>query len=197
MFYELYRDQNVLNGGLWFDPDDDEVIQVTDMQSAAGETGVTLVERGRIYVTEEKLKKAAESAGMFYEEPPPQPPKGRKHWFSRPWSPPPKPGHLFWMPETPFGPRVMKAWEEWTKLFDAGGKFEELPEDVQYAVMRGAQAVMDYSSMDVSESRVVISKWKGAAKQKRQWLNAVISSDAEKAVWKILKEMGVRRNGSP
>jgi hypothetical protein len=204
VFYELYADRHVLHGGLWFDPDESEFIRVTDMDSAAGEKGVTLLERGYAHITEERLREAAENTELFYVEPPPSPPKGRKHWFPRPWAPPPKPGYLFWTPNIPRGPHVISAWATWTKLNEEeGGKFDELPEEVQKDVLLGAQTVNEYAGVDAMESVYVIDKNQrrpGSVSQKWEktkegaWPSAIYESNPERAVWKILGKWGVRRD---
>ncbi len=199
VFYELRSDIEVIYGGVWFDPVDNSAIEVIDMEVATGEEGmgITLIEEGPIYINEERLKKAAESAGLFHEERPPQPPTGRKHWLPRPWEPPPKPEHLFWMPEPIPGPKVMKAWGEWNELNNEGVKFEELPEDMRNYILMGVDAIMSYYGMDGGPSRsvAVIEYGLGMKQKKEKWgENSVITKNPERAVWKILAEMGVRRD---
>lgn len=195
MFYELYADRNVVNGGLWFDPEENEIIEVIDMDSGAGETGVNYIERGSLHVTEERMRSAVESSGHFSVESPPGPPKSRKRWFSVPWTPPPAPGYLFWVPKPPIGPKILEAWDTWTEHEREGGKFEELPEEIQELVFQGAQALHGYAGMDRGETHVVIQQYPGAKKKKEEdYPNAIISRNPEAAIWRILKEMGVRKN---
>lgn len=195
MFYNLYSNRDVTEGGLWYNPDDNEMIEVTDMESGAGEKGVIYVEIGSLYVTEETMRRAVEGSGYFQLEPPPEAPRGRKRWLSIPFIPEPAPGYLFWVPETPLGPKILEAWETWTEHHKRGGKFEELPEETQELVFRGAQELHSYSGMDGGDTHVVIQKYPGAEKWKdHDYPNAIISSNPETAVWKILKSMGVRKN---
>ncbi len=197
MFYSLYRNVNVAAGGLWFDPKDGAVIQVTDMASAAGEEGITLIEDGSLYITQERLEKAAKSADLFQDQPPPEPPTGRKHWDPRPWAPPTKPGYLFWMPVQPVpGPKVLEAWDKWSELLQKGITFEELLKSEQHYILIGAEALESYYGFDVNQSMVVIEYGPGMQAKKDQWGDSsVISKNPERAVWKILKEWGVRDDG--
>jgi len=196
MFYSLHRDRNVLYGGAWFNPDDMEIIEVIDMESAAGDEGVTMLERGGIHVpNEDHLRKALESAGFFHEEGPPSPREGRKFWDPRPWGPPPQPGQLFWTPKPIDGPRIMQAWKTWKDLDAEGGKFEELPEEVQHDVLMAADAILGYSGAEYGGQVFVIDKAQRRSGAKTgSWPGAIYSSNPEKAVWKILKKWGVRRD---
>lgn len=196
MFYELYADQNVTYGGVWFDPEDNSAIEVIDMESATGDKGVFFIERGSLHVTEENLKRAVESAGRFHEESPPhKAPEGRKRWISVPFVPSPKPGYLFWVPEPILGPKILEAWGAWTIHQEQGGEFEELPEEIRDLVLMGASDIESYSGIGEGEIRVVIQNYPGAKKKKEKtYPNAIISNDPEKSIWKILKEMGVRRD---
>ncbi len=197
MFYELYRDVNVTSGGVWVDPDTMDFIQVTDMDSAVGEEGVTLVEKGGSFADEETVKGGLRSAGFFEVDKPPAPPRTRKHWDPRPWKPHPKPGYLFWLPKVPEGYRILEAWKRWNELDDAGEKFESLPEDLKLDVLIALEASFGYSGFDGSpgESVAVIEKGTAGVKERHKWGEAVVSKNPERAVWKILKEMGVENNG--
>ncbi len=197
MFYPIYRDVNVAAGGLWFDPKDGDIIDVTDLGSATGEYGVTLVEDGSLYITQERLEKAGKSAGLFQDVPPPTPPTGRKHWDPRPWAPPAKPGYLFWMPAEPVpGPKVLEAWDKWSELSQKGITFEELSKSEQHYILIGAEVLMSYYGFDVDRSIAVIERGPGMKEKKDKWGDSsVISKNPERAVWKILKEWGVRDDG--
>jgi hypothetical protein len=196
MFYSLYQDANVVNGGLWFNPEDLEFVEVIDMDSATGATGVNIIQRGSAYITEDRLRTAVESAGHFEPQLPPLQPTGRKHWFPRPWTPPPKPGHLFWAPDPVRGPRIIKAWEDWeTRANDEGIKFKDLPADQQQDILVGVEAYHGYYGTDSDREYVVIERHRGMAEQKRQFgEDAIITTNPERAIWKILKELGVEED---
>lgn len=195
MYYQVYRDRDILAGAAWYDPDDGEYIQVQEMPHASGDGEVTLVEKGNLYVTEKRLEESLRSSGLFEEQPPPNPPKGRKHWFSRPWTPPPQPGNLFWMPQPVPGFIVMTAWREWFRVADEGGEFSQLAMPVQKNVLLGAREVAAYNGIDTAFSTVVIQSTETAEIQKRRdWpeTKVEISNKPEKAVIDILKKWGVR-----
>lgn len=195
MFYGLYVDQDITLGGLFFNPDDNGMIEVIDMESASGQRGVIYVERGSLHVDEERMRRAVESSGYFHVESPPEVPQGRKRWLSVPWTPTPEPGYLFWVPRPPLGPKILEAWEAWSEHLEEGGKFEELPEETKKLIFLGARAVLDYSGISEGETHVVIKKYPGAEKWKdHDYPNAIISKNPEAAIWKILKQMGVRKD---
>jgi len=195
MYYQIYRDRDILAGAAWYDPDDGDYIQVQEMPHAPEDGEVTLVEKGNLYVTDKRLEESLRSSGLFEEQGPPNPPKGRKHWFSRPWTPPPQPGNLFWMPPPIQGFIVMTAWKEWARVADEGGEFSQLPAQVQKSVLLGAREVAAYHGIEMSHNAVVIQSTETAeAQKKRDWPNAdrvEISNKPEKAVFKILRNMGI------
>lgn len=198
MFYEIYADRDVSLGGLWFNPADFDVIEITDLGSAMGGRegeGVTLIERGSLYVNQERLEKALKSAGLFEEERPPSPPKGRKHWFPRPWEPTPKRGYLFWMPDPIPGPKVLLAWANWGELQNEGVKFEELPEDMRGYIFMGVEPLISYYGTDRDRSVAVIEFGPDMMYKKRHWGdNSVITKNPERATWKVLENFGVERD---
>lgn len=198
MFYELYRDVNVTNGGQWFNPADFDVIEVTDLGSAMGGSegeGVTLIQRGSLYVNQERLEKALKSADLFTEQTPPSPPAGRKHWSPRSWEPLPKPGYLFWMPDPVPGPKILLAWANWGELQNEGVKFEELPEDMRNYILMGVEPLMSYYGMERDRDVAVIEFGPGMMYKKQHWGdNSVITKNPERATWKVLEELGVEQN---
>lgn len=194
MFYPVYRDRDILAGAAWYDPDDGKYVRVEEMPRSHGDGDVTLIESGNLYVTEERLRDSLKSAGEFEEHPPPNPPKGRKHWFSRPWSPPPQPGNLFWMPPPVVGFVVLTAWREWSRISDEGGEFSQLSEQMQKSVLLGAREVAAYHGIEMEHNVVVIQSTETAETQKkRDWpdTRVEISNKPEKAVLKILERMGI------
>jgi len=196
MFYSLYKDRHVVYGGVWYDPVNEDFIEVIDVADAGrNHESVNYIERGSAYMTVERLETALRGAGYFTEEEPPKHPAGRKQWFVEDLIPPPKPGALFWMPEPILGPRILKSWEEWEAFKRAGSKFEEVPQEIRDDVLLAAEAVMSYHGIDGGHSGpiVVIKKADATPKLRREYPNAIISSNPEKAIWEILKKMGVRR----
>ena len=194
MFYQVYRDRDILAGAAWYDPDDGKYVRVEEMPKGPGDGEVTLVESGNLYVTEERLRDSLKSSGLFEEDPPPNPPKGRKHWFSRPWTPPPQPGNLFWMPRPVAGFVVLTAWREWSRILEEGGEFSQLPEQMQKSVLLGAREVAAYHGIEMEHNVVVIQSTETAEVQKkRDWSDTKveISNKPEKAVLKILERMGI------
>jgi hypothetical protein len=193
MFYELYSESDVSRGGLWFDPENSEAIEVIDMESAAGDTGLTIIQKGSVYITEERLKRALESAGHFTLESPPAPPKGIHDWSPRHTTHPrPKPGQLFWTPEPSPGPRIMEAWGEWERLRDDEEvEFPTLPEEMRDDVLTGAEAMISYGGMEAFEGKTVIETSQEAKYKARRFDDAIISGNPELAVREILIEMGV------
>lgn len=193
MFYNLYKDRDVSYGGLWYEPLSEDVIEVIDMSAhSKKEEGVNYIERGSAYITFDRLDKALRSEGYFTEEDPPKPPSGRKQWFHEDFVPPPKPGSLFWAPEPIIGPRILKSWEEWQAFKKVGAKFEEIPEEIRRDVLLAADAIVSYHGQDSVGVAVVIDQEKLTPFLKERYPSAVISSWPEKAIWKILKKMGVR-----
>lgn len=195
MYYPLHRDRNVVYGGSWYDPADEEFIEVMDVDVGRDYTSVNYIERGTAPIRIDDLEKALRSHGYFTEEEPTALPKGRKQWFAEDMTPPPKPGHLLWVPEPIKGPGIMHSWEEWKAFQRAGAKFEEIPAEMRSDVLLAADAYLAYHGSNAGHEspRVVINRADITAKLRREYPNAIISSNPEKAIWKELKKMGVRR----
>jgi hypothetical protein len=64
MFRTLYADVHIVYGGLFYDPDKGEAIEVVDLDSAAGVSGCNLIERGEIYAAPRDIQSALRSAGQ-------------------------------------------------------------------------------------------------------------------------------------
>lgn len=212
MFYELYRDQgNIVYGGKWFNPVTMEMIEVIDLDSASGVDGTSAIERGPVYIDEDRLREAGKSLGWEFQAPQPPPmPEGPREWmprsYSKKWEPPPQPGNLFWVPETPLIEKIAGAWRRFGELerehrFDTEKAFLALDPEKRELVLQGADGIHSYYGFDGGSDRRHLVIEKGSDSEEDadslidQWgaRDAVVAKDPRKAVWKILKELGVKR----
>jgi len=58
-YITLYSDANIEYGGVFWEPDDMRVVEVIDMDSASGLTGVNLVEVGSVFMDEKHIRSSA------------------------------------------------------------------------------------------------------------------------------------------
>ncbi len=66
-WYSLGHDVDIVYGGLWFNPQTVEVIEVVDLDSATGIDGTNMIQRGSIYITDESIRKGASFVGAELE----------------------------------------------------------------------------------------------------------------------------------
>lgn len=210
MFFEIRRDRDVSRGGLWYDPDLDQFVEVTDLDSNSGIDGVVEIQKGWADIAPDSIEEGARELGWTkLEEPPafPEHDESEPHdWMPRPriW-PKPKKGDLFWVPEAPVVGRVLKVWEAWQTLKDQGRKFSELTpierDELWSGIIMAAEAVQAHSGLPTIDRRMVVIK-KGTSAAKRPDKTAmafgasrfVVTTNLEKAVWKILdSDYGIRK----
>lgn len=189
-FYELYVDRDVLQGGLWFDPESSEYVEVIDMDDAAGEKGVTFVSRQSLAITEDLVRRALTNDGLFELEKPPSPPKSGKWWSPAGFRPKPRPGYLFWLPRIPSGYRIMESWLRWESLLNEGEPFPSLSEQERDDVLGAAESVHRYAGATEIETRTVIDK-EHSARYRDQFPDATLTWHPKKAVLEILEEWGI------
>lgn len=199
MFYEIYLDQShVSSGALWYDPDGWEFVEVTDLDSSTGIQGVTMIQMGSAIIDEELIRKGAEFTGQGQERPPARP-EGPREWSPswRRW-PPPKPGHLFWVPDP--GP-VEKYVDAWKAFEEEQVKPKEMPIDMLEALLSAAECAYAYRGMDVSWTILVVEKtspeFKHLEEVRLQWgaSQAVPTTNPDRTVWKALKQFGIKKTG--
>ena len=170
MFRTLYADVNIVYGGLFYDPDEGEAIEVVDLDSAAGVPGCNLIERGYIFAASEDTQAALRSAGQ----------EDRTD-------------------------EVLAA----VNALSLKGSFKALTAEQQAAILIGAHSVHGYSGFDGPPDYTILVANKGDVQPKqgesvaacierlgRKWRadRVVATKDADRAIWRILRTMGVRKN---
>ena len=63
-FQEIYADVNIENGGLFFDPEIRDVIEVIDLDSASGVGGTNLLIKGSLFINDEGIRKGLQTIGQ-------------------------------------------------------------------------------------------------------------------------------------
>lgn len=168
---------------------------------------VTLVRRGTLHDSDDRVKSALEEAGLFDpESPPPRPgpQAGPKAWDPRPYTPPPKPGYLFWVPDAPPGYALMDVWREYVRLLNSRVRWRDLPSELIQDVAIILQILYNAHAFDgpAEETYVIIDRDSAQAGQRSFWEamgDVFVTRDQGKAVRRVLRKMGVRdaQVGSP
>ena len=197
MFYELDRKArlDILAGGLWYNPDTGRFVEVLDMEEATGDVGVTFVEVHDESFTPEIIEEGARMGGFFIEQRPPKPPRGRKQWSPRPWTPPPTAGHLFWMPPPLEGPIIVEAWRAWEEEKREGRHFKDLPENVQNRVLLGAELAYHLGGGRWLDRVVAVIKEGSAGTDQYYTGDAIVTLKPTDAVLETLSDLGVEADG--
>lgn len=210
MFYDLRLDANVTFGGLWFDPETMQAVEVVDLDSAAGVDWSNLIEKGPVWITESRIRAGASTREWDIEErrPGPPVPEGPREWmpqsFYEKWAPPPKPGHLFWMPDIPLVEEIIPSWRRFEVASSELGLkkgFNFLADEDKANVMLAADVVLaEYGFDTKSDDRILVIK-KGSERAgdidalTEGWRagRGVIATNPKKMIWKILKEWGIKK----
>lgn len=162
MFYTLYADANIEYGGLFFNPDALEFVEVIDLDSASGVDGTSLITRGGAFFDEKVIRGGASVVGNEAK-----------------------------------ADEMVEAALAWN---NSSTPFEDLPKKQRDLILMAAEAVFSYMGMDGGPDRIemVIDKSYEESVEKKdsigyEWgaRDVVVSSDPRKAIWKILRQMGV------
>ena len=188
MFYELSRAArlDILEGGLWYNPDTGRFIEVVNMEEATGDVGVTFVEVFDEDFTVAIIAEGARMAGLFIPQTPKRP-RGRKQWSPRPWTPPP--------PPPVEGTFVVSAWEAWEAAKREGRPFKDLPEDVQNRVLLGAETAFHLGGGRWLDRIVAVVKEGSFGTDQHYTEPEIVTRKPTEAVLEILDDLGVKADG--
>jgi hypothetical protein len=169
-FEALSVDMNsVVYGGLWFDPDGLEYVEVIDLDSSSGVAGSNLVTRGRAYIDVETIRKGSEAWGMVENV-------DEIVARSKPW--------LFGRTEF----RAMNDAGKSAVLTAAEATFHYMGMD---GGPEESRLVID---ADASET---IANAEKVAEEWRVFDDPLVADDTDGAVWSVLREWGVPEPGKP
>lgn len=185
MFIELYADGDITAGGLFFDPRDEAYVEVTDLDSAAGVEGGTLIQRGLCYIDSNRIREAVKSFGHNVDGE--DLVLGWNRWNER--------GFRHYQEER-FG--VFEG----GPVMEDSHKWGDLPRKDKERVAIVAEAVFRYYGFQDRASTTILVMEKGlgltVADKKRlksEWgaSEVIMAEDTRKSVWKVLRVFGVRK----
>lgn len=200
------NERNITEGALYWDPDEEVFVEVTDLASAIDADGVTVVERGYTSVDDDDIMKGARILGYGEQEtPPPRPEPRPTDWSPRELNwPPPREGHIFWVPKQALVHEYLRAWHAYLEAKKEGWVFETMDPWIREGVLgAGECAFAAFGIRDLYDQIVVMDRrMTGARKESiaKQWrstadnIKVITAKDGEKAVWKILRGFGIERH---